>query len=327
MGRSLDEKEVEKAKKELGEWYDVKTMKEVNHMLGIKVEKVGEGIRISQTAYANRMLKKFGMINCKPRSILLPVGISLSSNDRPDTAEEMKGILYQEALGSLMWLQVTTRPDLLFAVNLLSRFAANPGRAHWEAIKHTMAYVKGTTGYGITYHRGLSLQPVGFTDSDFANDKDTRCSTDGHVFYVGGGPVSWSTKCQETVATSTTEAKYMAVSRAVQQAIWLSLFFEEASLPQQQPITLFIDNNRAIDMTKTYRGHKRAKHIDVRHHFMKEKIEKGEFTPVYIPSEDNVADLLTKTTSKRDHEEICERSGSLWPRGHGGVCGCKRISD
>ena len=80
-------------------------------------------------------------------------------------------------------------------------------------------------------------------------------------------------------------------------------------------------------MTKTYRGHKRAKHIDVRHHFMKEKIEKGEFTPVYIPSEDNVADLLTKTTSKRDHEEICERSGSLWPRGHGGVCGCKRISD
>ena len=94
MGRSLDEKEAEKAKKELEEQYDVKTMKEVNHMLGIKVEKVGEDIWISQTAYANQMLEKFGMINYKPRSILLPVGIPLSSNDRPDTEEEMKGILY-----------------------------------------------------------------------------------------------------------------------------------------------------------------------------------------------------------------------------------------
>ena len=85
---------------------------------------------------------------------------------------------------------MATRPDLSFAVNLLFRFAANPGRAHWEAMKYMIAYVKGTTEYGITYHRGSSLQPVGFTDSDFANDKDTQCSTDGHVFYVGGGPVS-----------------------------------------------------------------------------------------------------------------------------------------
>jgi len=86
-------------------------------------------------------------------------------------------------------------------------------------MKHTMAYVKDTTEYGITYYCRSSLQPVGFTDSDFANDKDIRCLTDGHVFYVGGGPVSWSTKCQETVATSTTEAEYMAMLRAVQQTM------------------------------------------------------------------------------------------------------------
>jgi len=121
------------------------------------------------------MLKKFGMINCKPRSVLLLVGISLSSNDRLDTEkgkEEMKRVLYQEAPGSLIWLQVVTRLDLSFAVNLLSCFATNPERAYWKAMKHTMAYVKGTTEYGIAYHHRSNLQPVGFTDSDFANDKD-----------------------------------------------------------------------------------------------------------------------------------------------------------
>ena len=157
-------------------------------MLGINIKKVEEDIWISQTTYANQMLEKSGIMNCKPRSIPLPVRISLASNNRPDTKEgkeEMKGVPYQEALGLLMWLQVVTRPDLSFAINLLFHFAANPGRAHWEAMKHMMAHVKGTTEYRITYHCGASLQPVGFTDSDFANDKDIRRLTDGHVFYVG----------------------------------------------------------------------------------------------------------------------------------------------
>ncbi|KAJ3563743.1 hypothetical protein NP233_g8744 [Leucocoprinus birnbaumii] len=297
MGRSSDEAEAERAKRELGEKFEAKVMKEVDHMLGIKVEAVEEGIRISQKAYAKRMLEKFGMESCKPRSTPLPVGIALLTKDGPDTKEEkeeMKKVPYREALGSLMWLQVGTQPDLSYAVNLLSRFSTNTGKAHWEAMKHVMAYIRGTLEYGITYHRGASLQPVGFVDSDFANDQDTRRSTNGHIFFAGGGPVSWSTKRQERVATSTTEAEYMAISQAVQQAMWLSSFFDQVALPQQRPITLFIDNNGAIDMTRTYRGHKRMKHIDVHHHFVKEKVEMGEFNLVYVPSEDNVADLLTK---------------------------------
>ncbi|KAJ3552017.1 hypothetical protein NP233_g12969 [Leucocoprinus birnbaumii] len=279
MGGSSDSAEAERAKRELGEKFEAKVMKEVDHMLGIKVEVVEEGIRISQKAYAKRMLEKFGMESCKLRSTPLPVGIALSTKDGPDTDEEKE----ENEKGPIS--RGARVPDVV---------TANPGRAHWEAMKHVMAYVRGTLDYGITYHRGASLQPVGFVDSDFVNDRDTRRSTDGHVFFAGGGPVSWSTKRQETVATSTTEAEYMAVSQAVQQAMWLSSFFDQAAIPQQRPVTLFIDNNGAIDMTKTYRGHKQTKHIDVRHHFIKEKVEMGEFSPVYIPSEDNVADLLTK---------------------------------
>lgn len=133
------------------------------------------------------------MFDAKPRSTPLPAGILLSSSDSPTTAEEseeMKEYPYREALQSLMWSQVATRPDLLFAVNVLSSFASNPGIAHWNALKHTMAYVKGTLDYGVTYFQGANLQPYGFVDTDYAGDGDTWRSTEGHIFFVGGGPVS-----------------------------------------------------------------------------------------------------------------------------------------
>lgn len=115
-----------------------------------------------------------------------------------------------------MWLQVATRPDLSFAVNLLLRFAKNPGIAHWNALKHTLAYVKGTLQYGITYLWDASIHSYGFVDADYAGDGDTRRSTKGHIFFIGGGPVSWASKRQETVALSMVEAEYMALTRATQ---------------------------------------------------------------------------------------------------------------
>ena len=206
LGGSSEENEAVKAKQELKECFEVKVMPDIEHMLGIKVEKVTEEIRISQKAYALRTLEKFGMIDCKSKSTPLPVGLSLSTSDSPTNDEEiaeMRKVPYQEALGSLMWLQVGTHPDLSFSINLLSCFASNPGRAHWEMLKHVLAYVKGTLDYGITYHWGASLQPVGFVDSDFTNDRDTQRSTKGHVFYSGGGPVSWACYDRDTDAYCT----------------------------------------------------------------------------------------------------------------------------
>lgn len=115
-----------------------------------------------------------------------------------------------------------------------------------------MAYIKKTIIYRITYHHRVSLQPVGFVNSNYANDKNTQRSTNGHIFFVREGPVSWSTKRQEMVTMSMTEAEYVAVSRAVQQAMWLSFFFDKVSLPQKKLVTLFINNNSAIEMTKMY---------------------------------------------------------------------------
>ena len=133
------------------------------------------------------------MENCSPKSTPLPPGLLLTAEDCPNTpeeADEMKDIPYREALGSFMWLQVATQPDITYSVTLLSQFAHNPGKSHWNAIKHVLTYIRGTLNYGITYRAGSKLNPTGYVNSDFAGCKNTRCSTEGNIFVVTGGPVS-----------------------------------------------------------------------------------------------------------------------------------------
>ena len=139
------------------------------------------------------MLERFGMSKYKPRLILLSIEISLSSNDRPEIdeeKEEIKNILYYEALGLLIWLYVTTWSDLSFTMNLLFCFASNSRKAYWKVIKYILVYIKETIDYEITYHYKSSLQLIGFVNSDYANECDTRQLTDKHVFYIRGGLVS-----------------------------------------------------------------------------------------------------------------------------------------
>ena len=118
-----------------------------------------------------------------------------------------------------MWLQVATQPDLAFSVNKLARFAYNPGKVHWNVLKHILAYIKGTINYRITYKGGESLKPYGYVDSNYAGCKDTRQSTEGNIFMVAEGPVSWESKRQDTVALSTVEAEYMVFTKATTQAL------------------------------------------------------------------------------------------------------------
>jgi len=161
------------AKEQLSASYKIKDLGEVKLILGMRVErdrKTGD-IKLSQQAYCERMLQCFNMAKCSPTSTPLPTGLTLSIEDCPTTVEEakeMENTPYQEALGSLMWLQIATRPDLSYAVNLLH----NPGKTHWNALKHILAYIKGTIRYGITY-AGEDLNPTGYVDSDFAGCRDT----------------------------------------------------------------------------------------------------------------------------------------------------------
>lgn len=302
LGASSTLEGMVKAKDELGKSYEVKDLGEAKFILGMRIERMENGdVRLSQQAYCERVIKRFKQSDLKPRSTPLPAGVILSIEDSPKTdAEkaEMANIPYREVLGSLMWLQVATRPDLSFAVNMLSRFANNPGRVHWEAMKHTLAYVKSTTHYGITYRHDSNIKPLGYVDADYAGDTDRRRSTEGHIFFVASGPVSWASKRQDTVALSTVEAEYMAFSRAVQQGIWITSFMDEIGLPQDTPVLIYADNNGAIANTQNYKNHRRTKHIDIRYHFVKERTANGDIVFEYIPSSDNLADILTKPLAR-----------------------------
>ena len=184
----------------------------------------------------------------------------------PDEKNKMKDTPFQEALGLLMWLQVATRPDLAFSVNILAHFAYNPGKAHWNALKHILAYVKGTKHYGITYKSGSSLELIGYIDSNYACCRDTRQSTKGNIFLVAGSPISWECKRQDTVALFTVEAEFMAFLKATTQALWMSKYFHEVGLPVNKPLTICADNSRSIANSTTEKNHQCTKHIDIWHH-------------------------------------------------------------
>jgi len=209
-----------KTKEELRSSYEIKDLGEAKYILGIKIERTDDrSIKLSQHAYSECVLKHFGMAEAKSRSTPLPPGITLSIKDSLETqdeADEIKGVPYRKALGSLMWLQVATCPDLSYTVNLLSHFAHNPGQAHWNALKHALSYMKETLDYSITYFHNSSLHPFGYIDSDYAGDVDERKSMEGHMFFVGGRLVSWASKHQETIALSTVETEYMVFTQATQ---------------------------------------------------------------------------------------------------------------
>lgn len=181
-------------------------------------------------------------------------------------------------------------------------------------LKHAMAYVKGTLDYGITYCRDRSLNPFGYVDADFAGDSDTRRSTEGYVFFVAGGPVSWASKRQETVALSTVEAEYMAFTRAAQQALWLSKFIDEIGLTAERPTIIYAHNNGAIATTRNDKNHRRTKHIDVKHHFVKEKIKSNDINFTYVPSAENLANIFTKPLA-RDATRRCVDGMGLRSKG------------
>ena len=143
---------------------------------------------------------------------------------------------YQELLGSIMYTQITTRHDLSYAVSTLSKFASNPGHAHWNALTHVLRYIKGTIEYRITYGRNnKDIRPIGYVDADYGGDLDNCRSCSRHIFVQAGGLTSWGTQYQPTVALSTTEAEYMALTRAMKQILWMYSAMDKVGYPQPRP--------------------------------------------------------------------------------------------
>ena len=212
---------------------------------------------------------------------------------------------YQNLIGTLMYAMLATRPDIAFAVGALSKFSSNPGYAHWDQAVHTLWYLVGTKDYGLFFDgnslNDLSSLILGYTDSDWAGNIDTRRSTGGYVFLMCGAAVSWSSKLQSSPALSSTEAEYMACTRAAQEAIWLRQLLEQLGFKQTKPTSLLGDNQGAIALAKNPGNHPRTKHIALRYHFIHFAISNGHILLNYIPTSDMAADGLTKGLTGDKH--------------------------
>ncbi|GJT52209.1 retrotransposon protein, putative, ty1-copia subclass [Tanacetum coccineum] len=197
--------------------------------------------------------------------------------------------------GSLMYLMVCTRPDIAYAVSIVSRYLANPGKNHWEAVKWILKYLKGTADVGLVYGRdqGKHVDVDGFVDADYAKDPDKGRSITGYVFMVHGCVVSWKATLQHVVALSTTEAEYMALTEAVKESIWLKGLLIELGV-NLRSVVVNCDNQSAIHLSRNAMFHERTKHINVRYHFIREIVESKEIRVAKIGTKDNAADAFTK---------------------------------
>ena len=208
-----------------------------------------------------------------------PVNTPADANSKLQPAtnqdEPLNQTQYQSAVGSLMYLSVNSRPDIAFAVNNLARFNSNPRKEYWTALKRVLRCLNGIINHGLLYKQDWPEHFVGYSDADWAGDLSDRKSTSGYVFILSGGPVSWSSRKQKCVAFSTAEAKYVALSAAVQECIWLRQLKAELTGDNDTPTVFSEDNQSTIAMVKNPQFHERAKHIDVCHHFVREQLAHG----------------------------------------------------
>ncbi|GJR70550.1 retrotransposon protein, putative, ty1-copia subclass [Tanacetum coccineum] len=238
--------------------------------------------------------KILGMEIVRDRSHAIGWALQAVVEGLPDV-ERMSKVPYANAVGSLMYLMVCTRPDIAYAVSVVSRYLANPGKNHWEAVKWILKYLRGTVNVGLVYgtHRGNHVDVTGFVDSDYAKDPDKGRSITGYAFLVQGCVVSWKATLQHVVALSTTEAEYMALTEAVKEAIWLRGLLEELGV-ELNTVAVNCDNQGAIHLSRNHVFHERTKHINVRYHFIREVLEAKTVKVLKVGTEHNAADALTK---------------------------------
>ena len=300
---------LEQEKHALCEKFDMVDNGEISYCLGltIKRDRINRILTISQPQYIENILIRFGMQNCRPVTTPAEPGMKYSKFSDGDTMFDIN--TYQKAIGSLTYAAICTRPDISAAVGALSQYMASPTETHWTGVKRILRYLRGTTNYGLMYDGNGSNDLQGFSDADWAGDMDTRRSTSGYVFQLGNSTVSWCSRKQATVAKSSTEAEYVALSTATQEGIWLRRLLSGLKVDTRNATVIYEDNQGAIDLSKNPKHHDRTKHIDVCHHFVRERVASKEISVIYCPTNDMTADVMTKGLTTVKYQKFRQMLG------------------
>ncbi|KAK3788830.1 hypothetical protein RRG08_032853 [Elysia crispata] len=290
-------------KKSLSKHFHMKDLGPISWFLGIEFEHEKDSISMGQAQYINKLLKKFNMESCKPKQTACDMNINkLLSQTHDDTGSvKTNPKQYKEIVGSLIYIMTATRPDLCFVVTKLSQYLSMPSDRHMIVAKHVLRYLKATIQQKLTFRKAVdNLSLSSFCDSDWGNSEDRKSIT-GYCFTLSreGPLISWKSKKQQSVALSSCEAEYMAMSSATQEGKFLLALINDMNIDLHvHDFTLNCDNQGAIALSKNPVHHQRSKHIDIRYHFVRDEISNGLMKVQYVPSEENLADVFTKPVSK-----------------------------
>ena len=260
--------------------FEMSMMGELNFFLGLKIKQTREGIFINQTKYTKEILKKFGM------EVTKPLGTPMSPTCKLDKDENGKSVdqkLYRGMIGSLLYL-TASRPDIMFSVCMCARYQANPKESHLLAVKRILRYLSGTLNIGLWYSKDSSIELIAYSDADFAGCKLDRKSTSGTCQFLGVNLISWFSKKQNSVALSTAEAEYIAAGSCCAQILWIKQQLKDFGIILSET-PIHCDNTSAINLSKNPVQHSRSKHIEIRHHFIRDHVNSGDVILEYVCTE------------------------------------------
>jgi Reverse transcriptase (RNA-dependent DNA polymerase)/gag-polypeptide of LTR copia-type/Pol polyprotein, beta-barrel domain/GAG-pre-integrase domain/Integrase core domain/Domain of unknown function (DUF4219)/Zinc knuckle len=288
--------------------FEMKDLGTANFCLGIEIGRKEDGsIVLSQKMYIEKILERFGMQNAKGNSLPMPAKMKLEK--RKDGEASVDRTEYQELIGSLMYAMIATRPDIAYTVGKLSQFCADPSETHYQVAKGVLKYLKATKDLSLVYGATGNKEIHGYTDSSWADNEDRR-STSGYVFILADGAITWSSKKQRCVTTSTMEAEYVAMASAVKEAVWLNLLDRELKgLETSNAMTVYSDSQSAMAHARNPTCHAKGKHIDISLHYTREVLERNEIELEYCATEEMVADGLTKALAKPKMQKLVKKMG------------------
>ena len=297
-------------KQQLFEKFSMKDMGKASFVLGIRIRRnIAKGLlAIDQTTYIRKFLHEYGMKDTHPVSTPIDGHHALTPSDSSEPRTDQRE--YQKRIDSLMYAMVATRPDIAYAVGKLSQYCQDPAQRHRTALDRIFRYLRRTADLTLIYDR--TARPICYADASYGDDVSDRKSTYGNALLIGNGAVTWASKKQRTVASSTTEAEYVSMCQASKNIVWATRWINELRLEEvlnNSPIQLLGDNQGALDLIKNPEHHSRTKHIDVQYHYVRQVAGDGLIKPSYVPTSDMIADILTKPTKPPIFLHLREKLG------------------
>jgi hypothetical protein len=312
--------EIDKVKNEIKSKWAMEDLGVAKFVIGLELERQENGdYTLHQHGMIQNVIEKFNMANCRPACTPFGYNIKLVKSTDEEHENFVKlNTRYRSAIGSLMYIAICTRPDISFAVGVLSRFLEKPNQKHWDAFLHVLRYLKATSSFSIRYkHRPEEILnanpswnfPECASDADWAGDKSTLRSTTGYIFKFMGGAISWRSRLQQTVALSSTEAEYRAITEAGQEALWLIKLMKELYMTVPVPLELVCDNLSAIHLAEDPVHHGRVKHVAIEHHWIREHVHNGTFKMKHAYTSNMIADIFTKNLGKKPFAKFRDMIG------------------